>query len=322
MADDQRPDFRIRRADWDADAARLTAIRRQVFVREQQVPETLEWDGLDTEALHLLAEDADGAAIGTARLLPSGQIGRMAVLAEHRRQGVGRALLLELLRVSEAEGRARLFLNAQVGALPFYASLGFEAEGDVFEEAGIPHRRMQFTDPERIRAVELHDRRLGASAGVLRFDTPHAQCSAVTSLAGQARTELLITSPDLEPGLYDQTPVLDTMMRLAILRRGRVPVRVLVADAEAPLKRGHRLIELSRRFSSAIQIRCIPEELADGVEPCMLADEMGYTMRPTAAHDSLLMDFADGGQTRRLRRRFELLWQQSGVHPGLRRLYL
>lgn len=322
MAEDQHTDFRIRRADWAADAARLTAIRRQVFVREQQVPEALEWDGLDSEALHLLAEDADGAAIGTARLLSSGQIGRMAVLAEHRRQGVGRALLRELLRIAEDEGRTRLFLNAQVSALPFYAGLGFEAEGEVFEEAGIPHRRMHFVGPKRVQPADLRDRRLGTSAGVLRFDTPNAQSSAVMSLAGQARSELLITSPDLEPALYDQAPMLDTMMRLAIHRRGRVPVRVLVADAQAPLKRGHRLIELSRRFSSAIQIRCIPEELADGIEPCMLADEVGYTMRPTAAHDTLVMDFADGGITRRLRRRFELLWQRSGVHPGLRRLYL
>lgn len=322
MAEDQHTDLYIRGADWGADAERLIAVRRQVFVREQQVPEALEWDGLDTEARHLLAEDADGAAIGTARLLPSGQIGRMAVLADHRRRGVGRALLQELLRIAEVEGHARLFLNAQVSALPFYASLGFEAEGEVFDEAGIPHRRMYFAGPAGVQPADLRDRRLGASAGVLRVDTPTAQSSAVMSLAGQARAELLITSPDLEPALYDQTPVLDTMMRLAIHRRGRVPVRVLVADAQAPLKRGHRLIELSRRFSSAIQIRCIPEELAHGVEPCMLADEVGYTMRPTTAHDSLVMDFADGGHTRRLRRRFELLWQQSGVHPGLRRLYL
>ncbi|WP_295880921.1 GNAT family N-acetyltransferase [uncultured Thiohalocapsa sp.] len=322
MPNNHHTDFRVRRADWEQDGAALTVVRRQVFVREQGVPETLEWDGLDTEAVHLLAEAADGTAIGTARLLPSGQIGRMAVLAAHRRRGVGRALLLELLRIAEDEGVRPLFLHAQVSALPFYAGLGFAPEGEVFDEAGIPHRRMRFADAARNIAADLDTRRLGDTTGVLRLDSPEAQGGAVASLAAQARTELLIASPDLEPGLYDQSPVLDAMLRLAVHRRGRVPVRVLVADADAPVKRGHRLIELSRRFSSGIQIRTLPEELAEGTEPCLLADEVGYTLRPTAARDSLLVDFSDSAHTRRLRRRFELFWQQSGVHPGLRRLYL
>jgi predicted GNAT family N-acyltransferase len=322
MPKDSRNEPDIRRADWEQDGPRLQAIRRQVFVREQQVPEGLEWDGLDTEALHLLAEDADGAAIGTARLLPSGQIGRMAVLADHRRRGVGRALLLELLRIARAEDFPPVFLNAQTPVLPFYTGVGFAPEGEVFEEAGIPHRRMRLADPDRLLAADLEARRLGGSAGLLRLHTTAAQSSAVGRLAAQARTELLISSPDLEPALYDRPPVLDALLRLAVHRRGRVPVRVLVADAETPIKRGHRLIELSRRFSSAIQIRSLPEELADGAEPCLLADEVGYGLRPGAARDSLLVDFADGGSTRRLRRRFELLWQQSSVHPGLRRLYL
>ncbi|MGD9409716.1 GNAT family N-acetyltransferase [Thiohalocapsa sp.] len=143
MPQDNRPVFRIRRAQWERDNAALNAIRRQVFVREQGVPETLEWDGLDADAVHLLAEDGDGRPIGTARLLPSGQIGRMAVLAEHRRRGVGRALLLELLRIARADGNERLFLNAQLAALPFYSTLGFEPDGEVFEEAGIAHQRMR-----------------------------------------------------------------------------------------------------------------------------------------------------------------------------------
>jgi predicted GNAT family N-acyltransferase len=322
MPDDSPTDFSIRRANWAQDGARLQAIRRQVFVREQRVPEALEWDGLDTEATHLLAEDASGAAIGTARLLPSGQIGRMAVAAEHRRRGIGRALLLELLRIADAEDFPPVFLNAQTSALPFYAGLGFAPEGQEFDEAGIPHRRMRFADPARMLAADLGSRRLGSSAGLLRLRTAAAQRDAVCRLVTQARAELLITTPDLEPALYDREPVLDAMQRLAVLRRGRLPVRVLVADAEAPVQRGHRLVELGRRFSSAIQIRAIPDELTDGAQPCVLADEVGYCLRPGATQDSLLADFADGGQTRRLRRRFELLWQQSDVHPGLRRLYL
>ncbi len=68
--------YSLRRADWERDQAALRAVRLSVFVREQQVPEALEWDGRDDNAVHLIAESEDGAVIGTARLLPSGQIGR------------------------------------------------------------------------------------------------------------------------------------------------------------------------------------------------------------------------------------------------------
>jgi predicted GNAT family N-acyltransferase len=322
MLDPSNTTYRIRRADWERDAPALQAIRRQVFVREQQVPEALEWDGLDTEAVHVIAEGADGEPLGTARLLPSGQIGRMAVLAAHRRQGIGRALLLELVRSAGADALPDLFLNAQTHALPFYARLGFAPEGEAFDEAGIPHRRMHLADAGQLQAADLAQRLLGASAGPLRLDSLHAQSDAASRLAAQAQTELLVITPNLEPALYDRRPVLDAMTRLAVARRGRLPVRVLLADAEAPTKRGHRLIELSRRFSSAIALRCLPEELADAAEPCLIADDCGYALRRVSAPDSLVVDFADGARARQLRRRFEQLWQQSDLHPGLRRLYL
>ena len=317
---DDTASFRIRRADWERDASRLQAIRRQVFVREQAVPEAEEWDGLDTEALHLLAEGADGEALGTARLLPSGQIGRMAVLAAHRRRGIGRALLKTLLDIAQTEGFPPVFLNAQTHALPFYAGLGFAAEGDEFDDAGIPHRRMRLSTSSP--TADAASRQLGHSPGLLQLRGAASEAEAVQTLIAQAQREVLIITPNLEPALYDRQPVLDAMVRLAVERRGRSPVRVLLADAEAPTKRGHRLIELSRRFTSAIALRSLPEDLADAAEPCVVVDAAGYALRPVAAPDSLRVDFADGATARRLARRFEQLWQHGDINPGLRRLYL
>lgn len=134
--------FAVRRADWSRDCEALRAIRECVFVREQSVPVELEWDGEDQGAIHLLAVDAKGLAIGTARLLPSGQIGRMAVLPEWRRRGVGSALLEAALAVASEPGRPAPFLNAQTAVLAFYRRHGFVTEGGEFMEAGIPHRRM------------------------------------------------------------------------------------------------------------------------------------------------------------------------------------
>ncbi len=132
----------LREADWACDREILLGIRFAVFVEEQGVPPELEEDAHDPQALHLLAMDADGAAIGTARLLPDGHIGRMAVLRDWRGRGVGSALLRELLAAARRRGLNRVFLNAQCAAMPFYERAGFRAEGPVFDDAGIPHRRM------------------------------------------------------------------------------------------------------------------------------------------------------------------------------------
>lgn len=148
MTTDQHS-YRVRRAHWPADQAALRQLRELIFVREQGVPIALEWDGLDPSAIHLLAEDADGRPLGTARLLPSGQIGRMAVLAEMRRRGIGAQLLRTALEIARREQLPRPWLNAQTSVLAFYRRAGFEPQGEEFVEAGIPHRKMHWQgDPK------------------------------------------------------------------------------------------------------------------------------------------------------------------------------
>lgn len=139
--------YLIAPAAWPGDEASIRAIREQVFVREQQVPAELEWDGKDADCVHLLAYDMDGKAVGTARMQADGHIGRMAVLADWRGQGIGGALLQMLIERAAAHQLAEVFLHAQTQAAGFYHQHGFIAVGDEFEEAGIPHVRMsRFTD--------------------------------------------------------------------------------------------------------------------------------------------------------------------------------
>ncbi|HXQ24565.1 MAG TPA: GNAT family N-acetyltransferase [Candidatus Acidoferrales bacterium] len=121
------------------------AIRRRVFQAEQGVPVEEEFDADDAGAVHVLAT-IGAAAVGTGRIVfhpDSAKIGRMAVLKEYRRCGVGSALLAELSRVAAGRGVTRLILHAQVHAIPFYAALGFRVTSGEFMEAGIPHRRME-----------------------------------------------------------------------------------------------------------------------------------------------------------------------------------
>lgn len=120
-------------------------MRRQVFIDEQGVPESMEWDDDDANSVHFLVKAIDGTPIGCARLLPDGHIGRMAVLPDWRGQGVGRALLETVLRVAKTHGYRSVRLSAQTHAAGFYEAAGFKVVSAVYEEAGIPHVAMSKT---------------------------------------------------------------------------------------------------------------------------------------------------------------------------------
>jgi predicted GNAT family N-acyltransferase len=120
-------------------------VRQEVFIREQGVPAELELDEFDPSAAHALA-NLNGRCIGTGRLVDLGnrqaQIGRMAVLAQFRNQGVGRQVLEMLIDLAKSQEFESIVLHSQVSAIPFYEKLGFQAQGPTYDEAGIAHRNM------------------------------------------------------------------------------------------------------------------------------------------------------------------------------------
>ena len=142
-------EWQIEQVDWQLHREDLLKIRFRVFVDEQGVPAELECDQHDPGALHLLASAAGQIPIATARMLRDGHIGRMAVLPAWRRRGIGSALLRELMAIAQRQGMPQVHLHAQCQAEAFYRRLGFLAEGAVFDDAGIAHRRMCLRLPAR-----------------------------------------------------------------------------------------------------------------------------------------------------------------------------
>lgn len=131
-------DIHVRIADWQKDHAALRSIRETVFIAEQAVPPELEWDADDAGAVHFLAY-ASEYPIGTARLLPDGHIGRVAVLKDWRGLKVGDALLRAAIGEAEQRGLKEQMLSAQVHASSFYERFGFAVVSGEFLDAGIPH---------------------------------------------------------------------------------------------------------------------------------------------------------------------------------------
>jgi predicted GNAT family N-acyltransferase len=120
-------------------------IRHEIFVKEQKVPEELEWDEFDQNALHAIVEK-ENQVIGTARLIIDNtiaKIGRMAIQKEYRQQGIGQELLSVLIQRAKEKGAQECILNAQTHAIAFYAKADFEPHGPIFDEAGIPHVEMR-----------------------------------------------------------------------------------------------------------------------------------------------------------------------------------
>ncbi|MFD8719509.1 GNAT family N-acetyltransferase [Streptomyces sp. NPDC059629] len=148
--------YDVRVAEDPADLAACFAVRKQVFVVEQGVPEDLEYDAYDATALHVLAVREDGEPLGTGRLLYGetaaektggdlclGSLGRLAVSHQARGLGVGVALVRAIEDAARARGLTAVDLHAQTHALGFYERLGYEPYGAEYEEAGIPHRAMR-----------------------------------------------------------------------------------------------------------------------------------------------------------------------------------
>ncbi|AMW09937.1 acetyltransferase [Streptomyces qaidamensis] len=146
----------VRVAEDPADREACFAVRKEVFVGEQGVPEDLEYDAYDAGAVHVLAVREDGVPLGTGRLLhgeaavaqtgagPSvGALGRLAVRGSARGLGVGAALVRAIEDAARARGLTAVDLHAQTHALGFYARLGYEPYGPEYLEAGIPHQGMR-----------------------------------------------------------------------------------------------------------------------------------------------------------------------------------
>ncbi|MEO5678492.1 MAG: GNAT family N-acetyltransferase [Acidimicrobiales bacterium] len=128
------------------DLPALLELRRRVFVEEQGVPVEIEQDHLDRLAVHAVARDGNGQVVGTGRLVVgadgTARIGRMAVAPEARGSGTGAAVLAVLEAAAARAGCRRAVLHAQVQAIGFYRRAGYAAEGEPFDDAGIPHVAM------------------------------------------------------------------------------------------------------------------------------------------------------------------------------------
>ena len=303
-----------------ADLARLTEcealrdIRREVFVGELRVAEAMAWDELDAVSIHLLARDSRGEAIGCARLTPQGKIGRLAVRQPWRNQGIGAALLRELVARARSQGQLQLTLDAQVAAMAFYAREGFVAYGETFEDAGISHQAMRLE-----LAPANPNRRATAGADALATGSRSDIAASRLQLLGEAAHRLSIYQPRLSDDVYASAQELAELRRIATSGRG-AQVRILLHDAAAALRDSHRLIALAQRLPSVMLVRTPIEELDLAYSSSyLLTDQGGYLFQPDAQRAAGRGALNDRAAQAPLLQHFNEVWERSArasaLHP-------
>ncbi|MFQ4146128.1 GNAT family N-acetyltransferase [Chlorogloeopsis sp. ULAP02] len=136
----------IKLADYQEDFPKIEEIRRIVFQKEQGVDPELDFDGDDEISEQLIAY-LDNKAVGTARIRylndKTAKIERLAVLPIARGQGIGKKIMEKALLIIANKNIPEVVLHAQEYVKGLHQQLGFQEEGEVFEEAGIRHVKMK-----------------------------------------------------------------------------------------------------------------------------------------------------------------------------------
>jgi putative N-acetyltransferase (TIGR04045 family) len=135
----------VRPAQGDREVAAALALRERVFCGEQGVSLEGDRDGLDPEALQLVALNGHDV-VGTCRVLVHGadaRFGRLCVVPGARRRGLGARLLAEAEREARAAGARRMHLHAQVAAMDLYRRAGYRTVGEPFDDEGLEHLAME-----------------------------------------------------------------------------------------------------------------------------------------------------------------------------------
>ncbi len=308
-------DFHVEAADWAraSECEALRGIRREVFVEEHRVPEAMEWDELDAVSLHLLARDGRGDAIGCARLTPQGKIGRVAVRQPWRNQGVGAALIRELVARARTQGQAQVALDAQIAAVAFYEREGFVAFGDTFEDAGIIHQAMLL----KLEPAETSDP--VAPADALPTGSRSDIAASRHRLLSEAGRRLSIYQPSLTDDVYASAPELAELRRIATSGRG-AQIRILLHDPAAALRDSHRLIALAQRLPSVMLVRTPIEDLDLAYSSSyLLTDRGGYLFQPDAQRAAGRAALTDRAAQAPLLQHFNEVWERSArasaLHP-------
>jgi len=169
--------------------------------------------------------------------------------------------------------------------------------------------------------LQFTELRLGISDLEIELQTRAETIHATDLMVQQSEESLEIFSRLLDPELYDREPFLEAVSNLCVRNR-KARIRILVREPSPAVKRGHRLIELSRRISSSIEIRQPHPDYRQHNEAFLIADQCGLILRGMADRFEGTANFYSLIPAQRKLDFFTEVWDRSESHPEFRRLHI
>lgn len=312
---------------WSSHETQIRQICEAVFTVELGTP--ISWNAEDYTASYVLALSEAGQPVGCVRLLPSGQIDRLAVLESNRRYGVGLRLLRSAIEEAKNLGCSRVHLDAPVGASSVYNRAGFLPVGREFNVDNTFLQTLEIVLPMPFQAagniakpvLRAQEVETDPPAELLNFHGESACLDGLHKCLAEAIRNVRIHSQLLDHTFFDNLRIVDDLSRF--VRRGPpVTLKILLHSSQLVVSRGHRLLELARRLDGKIEIRCVSPEYAHDQQSCVLWDLRGYWLLPDYREYEALANLYDPIRTRNLWERFSYLWSHSSTDQELRLLRL
>lgn len=175
---------------------------------------------------------------------------------------------------------------------------------------------MRYTKPEDFAKLTLEE-----FSESIQVDTSEACRLAAVSMARQARRSIELVSRHLDPPIYDNQEFEQALTEL-VVGSNRAQVRILVIHPDPLVKQGHRLVQLSRRLTSFIEMRVPAPVHKDYNGAFMIADDVGVIHRSHADRYEGTVRFNDRVGAMELKRQFEEMWSLGMPDANLRRTYL
>ncbi len=312
----------VEQCAWASARQALMDIRRRVFIDEQGVPEAEEFSEADNAASHWIAYGSDDSPMGCARLLAN-KVGRMAVLKTHRHQGVGSALMRQIIGFATREGLESIQLDAQVHALPFYEAMKFTRDGSVFDDVGIPHQHMTLALKQF-----LNPRVAPGPVDISPEERRHITLDDVTGfrvqadlLARRAQRKIRILSPSLDPKIFDNEALHHHLFNFAS-QHPYAQIHILVKTPQLLVQKSHRLLNLHHRLPSRIQVRTLKTPNNTPHTEFMLTDKAGILYKQSLQRYTGYAVYWSPLEATELAEDFDGLWHASEPDPELRNLSL
>jgi predicted GNAT family N-acyltransferase len=311
---DAQLDITISRIDFTENAEEVRLIRRRVFIEEQRVPESEEWDEFDLhpETVHLLAQTASGSSAAYLRVvfLPDDQvkITRLAVYKAFRKKGIAHLLLKHAIKRALKNRPRSIFLNAQIDAISLYEKLGFVQEGVDFMEAGILHKKMRFQNAALESIYE---------DSVERLDSADAFVQHATQCLDLSHRQVLISSTELRKDIYEDAHFVEALSAF-VRRDSKARVKILLSDS-ATLQQGNTgMLRLIRRLPSKIELRLLDKD-TDAFEHFICCDRRHLIYFNDEQSLSGFCCYRSAPESQAIEEKFDHAWNQnSETDPNLR----